>query len=148
MDIDKKKSKFYVPEPKWKPETVSGKEIFSGLAIIFIACIFAVFVQKGIDGSREPSIFGFISMWVVGIAVAYSLEKVISNLFFPKKRKTNAYNQYDDISEVPEKSALEMQKEIEEYQRKQTELPETEPLSQKGKEALGEYLKKTGQVKD
>jgi hypothetical protein len=79
--MDKKQSKFYVPEPKWQPEKVSTKNVLIGLGIILIACGCASYAQRGIDGSGELSFVGFIVMIIIGFAVASGLQKLYSDVF-------------------------------------------------------------------
>lgn len=85
MESNKKESKFAVAEPKWQPEKSSPKQIISGLLILMVACFCAVYVRSGIDKSSEPSLLGFIIMLLVGVSVAYCLQKVVSWFFFKKK---------------------------------------------------------------
>lgn len=50
--------------------------IIIGLIILSVSCFLAFYAQKGVDAyKQEPSILGFIVMWVVGITSAITLEK-------------------------------------------------------------------------
>ncbi len=84
MDTNKKESKFAVSEPKWQPEKSSAKEIVLGLLILMVAIFCAVYFQLGIDKSSEPSLLGLAGMVVVGVSVAYCLQKVFFWFFFKK----------------------------------------------------------------
>lgn len=51
--------------------------IVIGLVILAISCFLAFYAQKGVDlYNQEPSILGFIVMWVVGITSAITLERL------------------------------------------------------------------------
>lgn len=49
--------------------------IVSGFVVLVVACFLAMYAQRGVDMGGEPSILGFIVMWVVGIASAIILER-------------------------------------------------------------------------
>lgn len=117
MNQNQKESKFFVPErPK---EKIKWKRLGAGLIVILVAGFCASATQRGIDGFNRPSALGFIALIVVGVCVAYVLERMIRKHFF-------------SIKIVKPDSKDES----------------TKPLSSKGKERLEEHLRDTGQMSE